>query len=116
MKASLYILQNTKNHYYIGITQLEPEQRLIRHNRGDVQSTRKDKPWKLIYSEGFDTLQNARVREKQIKSWHSGNAFRKLLAKAAGSSNGRTWAFEAQYHSSNLCPAALARKENLPRQ
>ena len=116
MKAYLYILKNSKNRYYIGVTQLEPRLRLIRHNQGDVRSTKNNRPWELICYESFDTFKEARNREKQIKSWHGGNAFKKFLVKAAGSSNGRTWAFEAQYHSSNLCPAALAGKEDLPRQ
>lgn len=111
MKAFLYILKNTKNCYYTGITTLLPEQRLLRHNNGNVLSTKAGKPWELLYFESFDNLQQARTREKQIKSWHSGNAFKKFLVKAAGSSNGRTWAFEAQYLGPNPSPAALPRKE-----
>ncbi len=96
MKTFLYILKNKRNNYYIGITKLKPELRLLRHNRGDVKSTRYKKPWRLIYSENFDNLPKARIREKLIKSWHGGNAFKRLLARAAGSSNGRTAAFCAR--------------------
>ena len=110
MKAFLYILKNKENHYYNGITRLEPKLRLIRHNHGDVKSTKHKRPWQLIYFENFDNLQKARVREKQIKSWHSGNAFKKFLVKAAGSSDGRTSAFEAEYFGSSPNPAALTGK------
>ena len=41
-----------------------------------------------------------------FKNCHGGNSFKKLLCITAGSSNGRTWAFEAQYLGSNPSPAA----------
>ena len=44
----------------------------------------------LVYKERFATMEQARAREKQIKSWKGGNAFRKFIRIAAGSSNGRT--------------------------
>lgn len=90
MKCCLYILKNQLQKFYVGITRLDPTVRLKRHNRGDAYSTRLGTPWELIYAEAFDSYINARIREKQIKSWHGGNAFRKLIAGAAGSSNGRT--------------------------
>ena len=110
MKCYLYILKNSKNSYYTGITKLFLIERLRKHNNGDVKSTKFCRPWQLIYTESFDNFQLARKREKQIKSWHGGNAFKKLLAKAAGSSNGRTSAFGAEYLGSNPSPAALAGK------
>jgi len=83
----LYILQNNKDKHYIGITELLPEIRLLRHNKGDVYSTKFGRPWKLIYAEEYENMTKAREREKQIKSWHGGNAFKKFIIKAAGSSN-----------------------------
>ena len=107
--AYLYILRNIKNKHYIGITALDPRKRLSRHNKGDVFSTKMGRPWTLIHIEEFKNLNDARFREKIIKSWHGGNAFKKLLAKAAGSSNGRTPGFGPGYLGSNPSPAALAR-------
>ena len=104
----LYILKNNKNKYYIGITSLSPEKRLFRHNSGDVFSTKFNKPWEIIHIESFKTLGQARYREKLIKNWHGSNAFKKLIAKAAGSSNGRTSPFEGEYLGPNPSPAALA--------
>ena len=108
----LYILKNRFSQHYIGITALNPNQRLQRHNKGDVYSTKLRRPWKLINIESFKTLQEARKREKQIKSWKGGNAFRKFISKAAGSSNGRTMDSGSMYLGSNPSPAALEIKKH----
>ena len=83
----LYILKNEFNNYYTGITKLDPKERLSRHNKGYVRSTKRGRPWIIIHTETFSTLREARRREKQIKSWKSGNALKKLLSKVAGLSN-----------------------------
>ena len=106
----LYLLRNKIGKYYVGITNINPEKRLERHNKGDVYSTKFGKPWQLIHIEDHETLQEARKKEKLIKSWKGGNAFKKFLSKAAGSSNGRTAASGAAYLGSNPGPAALERK------
>ena len=110
--GNLYILKNLKSKYYTGITELSPEERLERHNNGDVYSTKWGRPWKVIYTEKFNTMEEAREREKQIKSWKGGNAFKKLLAKSAGSSNGRTADSESAYLGSNPSPADVSRSKN----
>ena len=102
----LYVLQNEKSRYYVGITALPPEERLRRHNSGHVSSTKLGRPWRLIYKESFATLGEARVKEKQIKSWKGGNAFKKFVSTVAGSSNGRTSPFEGEYLGSSPGPAA----------
>lgn len=90
----LYLLKNSRGRYYTGVTNLNPEQRLERHNKGDVLSTKFSRPWFLVYIETFKSLKEARIREKQIKSWKGGNAFKKFLKDKVstfrGSSNGRT--------------------------
>jgi putative endonuclease len=53
--------------------------RLIRHNKGDVKSTKVGAPWRIIYVENFTSMIEARKREKQIKSWKGGNAFKNLV-------------------------------------
>ena len=84
---------------------------MIRHNKGDVYSTKFGRPWELIYIESFVTIKEARNIEKQIKSWNGGNAFKKFLARAAGSSNGRTADFGSVYLGSNPSPAALVKSK-----
>ena len=66
--AHLYILENKDKKHYIGITNFLPEKRLEVHNKGKVYSTKLNKPWHIIYLENFDSLETARVREKQIKA------------------------------------------------
>lgn len=108
----LYILKNKSSRYYIGITELKPEERLQRHNNGDVYSTKFGRFWDLLCVEFFKTLQEAREREKKIKSWKGGNAFKKFLSKTAGSSNGRTPPFGGGYPGSNPGPADLERNKH----
>ena len=107
MQCFVYILKNNRGKHYIGITKLPIDKRLERHNNGDVFSTRAGRPWKIVYLEKYDNYITARSREKQIKSWHGGNAFKKLISSAAGSSNGRTADSGSAYLGSNPSPAAL---------
>ena len=107
MKCYLYILQNNNGKHYIGITKLPVALRLRRHNKGDVIATKQGRPWHVLLTESYGSYAEARVREKQIKSWHGGNAFKKLVVRAAGSSNGRTRDFGSRYLGSNPSPAAL---------
>ncbi|MFA5030359.1 MAG: GIY-YIG nuclease family protein [Patescibacteria group bacterium] len=82
--AWVYILQNNQKRYYIGITAFLPKERLSRHNKGDVASTRNGRPWRIVYIEPASNMKSARVRERKIKSWKSGNAFKKLLSQNSG--------------------------------
>ncbi len=112
MNCFLYILENDKERHYVGITKLPPPQRLKRHNDGDVYSTKFGKPWRIIYLERYNNYELARQREKQIKSWHGGNAFKKLVTEAAGSSNGRIVDSESTRLGSNPSPAASVESIN----
>ena len=70
-KFFLYILQSEKNRkYYIGITK-DIEIRLNQHNRGVGKSTRSNRPWRLVYTEEYNTWSEAAIREKQIKNQKS---------------------------------------------
>jgi predicted GIY-YIG superfamily endonuclease len=111
MNCRLYILENQRGKHYIGITKLDLDKRLRKHNRGEVYSTKFDRPWKVLYFEKYSNYKEARGREKEMKSWHGGNSFKKLLHIAAGSSNGRTWDFESQYLGSTPSPAAMGRRK-----
>ena len=113
MKCYLYILKNIKNKHYIGITELLPQDRLLRHNKGSVFSTKFGRPWKLIYTEQYNNMTLARNKEKQIKNWHGGATLKRFLDKSAESSNGRTHASEACYLGSNPSSADLSRNRNL---
>ena len=105
----VYILENSEGRHYVGMTNLNLFERLARHNKGDVYSTKFHRPWSIVLTEEYQTLEEARIRERQIKSWKGGNGLKKLLSKTAGSSNGRTLPFGGRYRGSNPSPAVLER-------
>ena len=66
---NVYILMSELNgRFYIGSC-IDITERLAYHNSGRALSTKAYTPWKLVYSETYDTLSEARKREYQIKSW-----------------------------------------------
>ncbi|MDP3999416.1 MAG: GIY-YIG nuclease family protein [bacterium] len=74
-----YILKSYKEgSYYIGSCE-NVDKRLRLHNQGFVTSTKRYKPWQLVYSEKFDNLIGARRREAQIKSLKKRSAVEKLI-------------------------------------
>ena len=80
MAFYVYILKSVKDgEHYIGFT-TNLEKRLKFHNQGMQRSTRYRIPFIMIYSEVFDTKDEALKREKQIKSYKGGDAFKKLIS------------------------------------
>jgi len=76
---TVYIIQSQKNgKYYIGYTN-NLDGRLLHHNSGATRSTQSGRPWKIIHTEVFDDKRLAWLRERQIKSYKGGQAFKKLL-------------------------------------
>ena len=77
----VYVLQSESDFsYYIGHTS-ELADRLKRHNEGRSKYTKKNRPWKLVYSEEYRSRGEAMKREKRIKSFKGGEAFKKLLKR-----------------------------------
>ncbi len=75
----VYILKSQiYSRHYIGHTD-NINNRLIRHNKGYVKSTKNYRPWNILYTEEFKTKQEACKRELQIKSYKGGEAFKKLI-------------------------------------
>lgn len=78
-KFFVYILKSDKtNRFYIGYT-CNIESRVKRHNGKRVISTRHGVPWRLVYFETLKTERDAIFRERQIKSYKSGKAFKRLI-------------------------------------
>jgi len=76
-----YVLVSLRNNkYYIGYTS-NLEKRLLAHNSGQVQFTKRYAPWKLYYFEKFIDIEDAMLREKQLKSWKSRAMIEKLKFK-----------------------------------
>ena len=63
-----YIIQSQKNgRFYIGSCH-DIDIRIERHNAGATPSTKSGRPWKLVYSESYETNSEALKREREIKS------------------------------------------------
>ena len=78
-----------------------------------MKSTKSRRPLSLVFSKKFETLSEARKKEWELKytPW-GGKLKRTLVSEAAGSSNGRTSAFGAEYLGSNPSPAASDSKRH----
>lgn len=73
----VYVLKSLSvNKSYVGSTN-NLSRRLKEHEKGQSGFTKKFLPWKLIYTEDYATLADARKREKYLKS----AAGRKFLKK-----------------------------------
>lgn len=79
-KWSVYVLSSlTKSYYYKGMSK-DPVERLKKHNRGRVKATKHYRPLQIVYSELVGTREEARKREKYLKS----AAGRRFLREKAG--------------------------------
>lgn len=67
MMPFTYIIYSEKiNKYYIGAC-TDLQRRLYEHNIGHSKFTSTGTPWELKYNEEFETLQEAKKRELEIK-------------------------------------------------
>jgi putative endonuclease len=79
---AVYVLQSeSSGRFYIGCAE-QPAVRLAEHRRGQTISTRGRGPWVLVYQEQFDTLSDARQRERQLKGWKSHRSIQELIDAA----------------------------------
>ncbi len=68
MEFSVYILANEKGNFYIGQTN-DLERRLVQHNDVEKSSWAAQRgPWRMIYTEAFDSRAEAMKKEKALKS------------------------------------------------
>lgn len=68
-KWYVYIVECEDGSYYTGMT-WKPNSRWIQHLSGlGSEYTSKHKPVKVVCLEEYDSLEEARTREKQIKGW-----------------------------------------------
>lgn len=75
-----YVLQSQKDldYFYKGSTG-DLKRRMLQHNNGEVESTRPNRPWKLVYYEAYLTEKVARLRESNVKK--SGSVSAPLLKR-----------------------------------
>jgi predicted GIY-YIG superfamily endonuclease len=77
----VYILENPSGKFYIGQTS-DLQKRIDDHNRTDAfdgHFTRKNGPWRLVWSEKHPTRSSAMRRELQIKRMKSAKWIRTVL-------------------------------------
>ncbi len=80
MLFHVYLLfSESKNRYYIGHSS-DLEARLIRHNQKSKGFTGNTNDWKVVYTEHYNSKEEAQKRELQIKSWKSRIKIQKLIS------------------------------------
>ena len=71
-----YILFSSQlDKFYIGSTGSSIESRLQKHLTDHSGFTAKTKDWKIVYSEEYESIEEAAKRERQIKKWK----YRKMI-------------------------------------
>ena len=74
----VYILRSEKDgSFYVGMTS-NLSLRLEYHNGGRVKSTKSRKPWVILHTEEYETREEARNREKYLKS-AAGRRYKNIL-------------------------------------
>jgi putative endonuclease len=89
----VYALQSkTDDSIYVGYT-ANLRQRLMEHNAGKNVSTKRARPWVLIFYEAYRTESDARRREKYLKT-NQGARFLKRMNK--------DYLYQSSKHSSRI--------------
>ena len=79
-KFITYILKSEKiDKFYIGYTS-DIEKRILKHNNGSSNWTRKGIPWQITYTKSFETKAEAMEYEKFLKSLKNKNFLKKIIA------------------------------------
>lgn len=74
----VYILLLSNGQYYVGSTD-NIERRVLEHNNGKTTSTRHKRPVKLVFTQKFDILSEARKVEYRIKKQKSRIIIEKII-------------------------------------
>jgi len=83
MAYTVYILKSeSSGRFYTGYTE-NLEQRLIKHRAGSTKTTRNRGPWKVAYTELFETKEEATKRERELKRLKSRGIYEKLKVTCA---------------------------------
>ena len=84
----VYILQShLDNSFYIGQTE-DLKKRLEHHNDGKSKYTSRKMPWKVVYTEEYNTRKEALQRERFLKRQRNREFYQSLIKNWSGSSVG----------------------------
>jgi putative endonuclease len=76
----VYIIQDKiTGRYYTGSC-LELSKRITRHTNHTGGKTTRKGEWSLVCYKALDTISEARLEEKKVKSYKGGNAFKKIIS------------------------------------
>jgi putative endonuclease len=78
MFSYVYVLKNKDNKLYVGLTN-DLVKRVKEHNRGLVFSTKPYRPWQLIYYEACINEDDAKRRERYVKTNQGGRLLKRRL-------------------------------------
>jgi putative endonuclease len=82
---TVYILQSVPSgRFYIGQTE-DLLKRFAEHQRGKNRATRNRGPWKVVYTQVFDSRSGAMMREREIKDWKSAERISQLILNSENS-------------------------------
>jgi putative endonuclease len=78
----LYLLLNeAKTRTYVGVTE-DLNKRLVKHNAGRIKSSSPYRPYKIIYTESYETLTEDRRKEKFYKSITGRRKLKEILKES----------------------------------
>jgi len=87
LKYHVYILVSLRDGgFYIGFT-TDLKHRLLKHEKGEVTSTKFRTPFKLIYYESFLDREDALAREEFLKSGFGRKNFKAMLKRTLAAHN-----------------------------
>ena len=68
MPHYVYVIKSEKTHALYKGMSTDVKLRLQQHNLKKVKSTKHGAPWKLVYHESYESIEEARGREKYLKT------------------------------------------------
>ncbi len=80
----VYVLKSTQHfRFYVGMA-VDVQRRLKEHNSGKTKSTKGWRPWVLFFSEEFSSRDEARAREKYLKSGYGKQWIKEKWPRSSG--------------------------------
>ena len=71
------------DNYYIGFTADKVNASLSKHLGNHKGFTGKAKDWVVVYTESFNTKDEAMLRERQLKGWKNKNRLKQLIIRSS---------------------------------